>query len=261
VTLTVTDPLGASTAATTTATISPAGSNQGPVARAGGPYSGLSGNAIAFDGSASFDPDGSIASYSWNFGDNATGTGAAPSHSYANPGTYTVTLTVTDNLGASGTATTTVSVTQSSGLPLTWLNSFGAVNPVDSLVSLTITFDLSTDIPQTPGPEALQSWAVDSLKWDPTRLRYYSFNFGSGLGQVDPTHAFSTGTLSFSSTQSAAHSTGVIAIATIQFKVIGPHGATTTTTTALGPLLGTAATGFFSYGTQTTLVEATLQIP
>lgn len=68
-------------------------------------------NGCAFDATGSSDPDGSIASYSWSFGDNKTGTGATPSHSYTDGGTFTVSLTVTDNDGA--TATTTHDVTVS----------------------------------------------------------------------------------------------------------------------------------------------------
>ncbi|ADD39942.1 S8 family serine peptidase [Stackebrandtia nassauensis] len=62
-----------------------------------------------FDGNGSSDPDGSVASYKWNFGDGTTGTGAAPFHRYS-PGTYKVTLTVTDNKGATGSVTKTVTV-------------------------------------------------------------------------------------------------------------------------------------------------------
>jgi hypothetical protein len=64
-----------------------------------------------FDASGSRDPDGSIVSYAWTFGDGGTGSGLTPSHSYPATGDYTVTLTVTDNLGDTGQASDTVSVT------------------------------------------------------------------------------------------------------------------------------------------------------
>lgn len=65
----------------------------------------------AFDGTGSNDPDGTVNSYAWDFGDGTTGTGSTASHTYAAAGTYPVRLTVTDNLGATGTATTSVSPT------------------------------------------------------------------------------------------------------------------------------------------------------
>ncbi len=65
--------------------------------------------ACTFDGSGSSDPDGSIASYAWDFGDGTTGSGAKPNHTYAAAGTYTVSLVVTDN--SAGTASATRSVT------------------------------------------------------------------------------------------------------------------------------------------------------
>jgi hypothetical protein len=146
--------------------------------------------------------------------------------------------------------------------PLSWRNDFGPVNPVDSIVALTITFDLSTDLPQTTGPEALQTWVVDSLRWDPAVLRYFSFNFGPGsAGSVNPTDALTHGKLLFSGIQSVSGSTGVITIARIQFKVIGGSGATTSTATSLGTLLGTPATGSFSYGAYTQVVEGSLRAP
>ncbi len=52
---------------------------------------------IEFDASGSFDPDGNIANYLWDFGDGENGTGISPIHKYAAPGTYTVTLEITDN--------------------------------------------------------------------------------------------------------------------------------------------------------------------
>src|SRR2546428_428203 len=49
----------------------------------------------------SSDPDGTIATWRWDFGDGSTGgTARNPSHTYSAGGSYTVTLTVTDNQGA-----------------------------------------------------------------------------------------------------------------------------------------------------------------
>lgn len=65
---------------------------------------------IAFDASASKDPDGTIASYAWSFGDGGTGTGRTVTHNFKTYGTFTVSLTVTDNQGATGTAARTVEI-------------------------------------------------------------------------------------------------------------------------------------------------------
>ncbi len=261
VTLTVTDNQGSTASAGTTVTVTSGGGNQPPVAQPGGPYTGVTGTAVSFDGQASSDPDGTVASYAWTFGDGATATGPTPTHAYASAGTYTVALTVTDNLGATGTASTSATIS-GAGTPFHWQGSFGPINPADSLVALTVTLDLSTDIPETPGPEALQSWAVDSLQWDPAVLRYFSFNFGpGGAGSVNPTDANSQGKLIFSGVQPAAQSTGVITIAVIRFKVIGASGSLSTTRTALGPLLGTAATGGFNYRSKTDVNEGSISSP
>jgi YD repeat-containing protein len=88
--------------------------NQPPVANAGGSYSGMTGQNTVFSGAGSFDPDGQIASYSWNYGDGGTGVGVSPTHAYSSPGSYAVTLTVTDNLGAQASASTTATVSSSS---------------------------------------------------------------------------------------------------------------------------------------------------
>ncbi|MGB3209625.1 MAG: PKD domain-containing protein [Desulforhopalus sp.] len=58
----------------------------------------IDGDVVNFDASGSFDSDGSLVSYSWDFGDGATGTGVSASHQFT--GTYpSVTLTVIDNSG------------------------------------------------------------------------------------------------------------------------------------------------------------------
>jgi hypothetical protein len=62
-----------------------------------------------FVGTPSVDPDGTISSYSWNFGDGSA-TGVTPHHDFTAGGDHSVTLTVTDDEGASGATTKTVSV-------------------------------------------------------------------------------------------------------------------------------------------------------
>jgi PKD repeat protein len=87
--------------------------NQPPVAEANGPYSGNPNAPITFSSAGSADPDGSIASYSWDFGDGSPpSTQPNPSHAYASAGSFTATLTVTDNQGATGTDTAPVTVAQ-----------------------------------------------------------------------------------------------------------------------------------------------------
>ncbi|WP_227497103.1 LamG-like jellyroll fold domain-containing protein [Planctomonas psychrotolerans] len=70
----------------------------------------VDGLSVSANGSASKDPDGSITSHAWTFGDGGTATGAIASHTYAAAGTYTVTLTVTDNAGATAKTTSVVEV-------------------------------------------------------------------------------------------------------------------------------------------------------
>ena len=79
--------------------------------------SGTAPLAVAFDGSASSDPDGSIASYAWTFGDGGSATGPTTSHTYQSAGTYTARLTVTDNQGATGTTTLAITVSLRSDAP------------------------------------------------------------------------------------------------------------------------------------------------
>ncbi len=80
------------------------------------PSAATAGQAVSFDASLSIDNDGSIASYSWDFGDGATGTGQRPMHTYQSAGTYTVKMTVTDNNGATRTKTILVAVGEGTSL-------------------------------------------------------------------------------------------------------------------------------------------------
>ncbi len=75
------------------------------------PTSGNIPLSVAFGGSASSDPDGSIASYAWDFGDGSTGAGVSCSHTYIQAGVFIATLTVTDDEGAQDSATVSITAT------------------------------------------------------------------------------------------------------------------------------------------------------
>jgi PKD repeat protein len=94
----VTDDDGATDWSTATVDVD-AVPNLPPTAVDDGPWEGTASVEMTFDGSASFDPDGTIVSWEWTFGDGATGSGSTVTHTYAAPGSYWVTLTVTDDLG------------------------------------------------------------------------------------------------------------------------------------------------------------------
>ena len=113
VSLTVTDNEGGTTTRTDSVTVSVT-PNTPPTAAFSMDCNQL---ACTFNGSASADSDGTIASYGWEFGDGATATGPTASRTYAAAGTYTVTLTVTDNEGTVGTQTATVSVAPTPNTP------------------------------------------------------------------------------------------------------------------------------------------------
>lgn len=76
-----------------------------------------------FDGSGSSDIDGSVTSYSWNFGDGASAIGGTASHTYSSSGTYTVTLTVTDDEGSTDNSSQSVSVSDGT-ITQIWVNEF-----------------------------------------------------------------------------------------------------------------------------------------
>lgn len=76
------------------------------------PTAGYAPLNVSFDGGSSTDSDGNIASYAWNYGDGATGSGANVSHIYGTVGNFTATLTVTDNSSMQDSATQMIQVTQ-----------------------------------------------------------------------------------------------------------------------------------------------------
>ena len=87
--------------------------NQPPIANfTYSPEEPVVNQSVTFDASSSYDPDGNITAYEWDFGDgNFTSTTEEKiTHIYASPGNYTVNLTVTDDEGAKNSTSKEVSV-------------------------------------------------------------------------------------------------------------------------------------------------------
>ncbi len=267
VVLTVTDDDGATATDQATVTITAGGgsANVLPVAQANGPYTTVAGTPVALSSAGSSDPDGSIASFAWTLGNGQTVSGASPTVTYAAAGTYTVTLTVTDNRGGTASDQATVTVTAAPppppSQPIVWRNVVGPIDVVNNLVAITVSYDLRTNIAETPGVEALASFVVDSLKWDPSVLQFYAVNLGPNVfGTVNQSQAFA-GKLSMTGTVSGAQSQGLITLVTIRFRLVGTPGSTTTTATTLGPLTGPSSTGFYIYNAKTRVEEGQVVVP
>jgi glucose/arabinose dehydrogenase/chitodextrinase len=87
--------------------------NRAPVARmSASPTAGTAPLTVAFDGSASSDPDGDALTYAWDFESDGTAdaSGAVTSHTYTANGTYTAKLTVSDGNGGTNSTTTRIDV-------------------------------------------------------------------------------------------------------------------------------------------------------
>ncbi len=172
VSLTVTDDEGeVSVPATTTASIA---LDEAPTALTDGPYNGTVNVPLVMDGSASFDTDGVIVSWDWDFGDSTTGSGETTSHTYAAEGVYTVTLTVTDDFGNTGTTSTTATITATALLPP--IADVGG--PYNGIINDPVAFN-----------------GTASTDPDGTIVRY-DWDFGDGTVLTDagptPTHTYTT---------------------------------------------------------------------
>ena len=162
------------------------GSNVGaPTADAGGPYfefffDTLGYSDVTFDGSGSY---GSIASYSWNFGDGETGTGVSPTHRYTSADNYTVKLTVTGYGGSSSDTTyalltpvgnnnpTDPTVTGPDLCSLDSACEFGAISTDEDGHQIKYTFDWGdTTDTTTTGLVANNTQVNESHNWTSTGI-------------------------------------------------------------------------------------------
>ena len=103
---------------------------------------------VRFDGSGSSDPDGTIVSYSWVFGDGATGEGPTTTHTYPDAGSYTPQLTVVDDRGAAHTQ---------SGAPIT-VNSPPGTG--ENVISGVVWHDADADGLRDEEEETIPSFVV-----------------------------------------------------------------------------------------------------
>jgi hypothetical protein len=84
--------------------------NQPPIANPNGPYTGFEGDNIEFFSNGSYDPDGTVIAYLWDFGDGSTSTEENPIYVYQDNGIYPVVLTATDDDGLTDTDPTEASI-------------------------------------------------------------------------------------------------------------------------------------------------------
>ncbi|MBN2603625.1 MAG: PKD domain-containing protein [Candidatus Thermoplasmatota archaeon] len=115
--LTVIDNDGTSSQKDTTVTVVEGSANKPPIAKPGGPYTCIATELVGFDGSESYDSDGSIVNYTWYYGDGAIGYGVTTSHIYSEDGMFLVELKVTDNEGDDSIEEVLITVNKKPGLP------------------------------------------------------------------------------------------------------------------------------------------------
>ncbi|WP_199873481.1 PKD domain-containing protein [Ideonella sp. A 288] len=130
--------------------------------------------AVYFSSTGSADADGSIASYTWNFGDGQSSTGPSASHTYA-AGSYAARLTVTDNQGASATSAPIAITANATALPpqpkalvfdkpvLVGGNSTAATVTVTSAAGVTVTLSSSnTTVVKVPAKVSIPAGATSA---------------------------------------------------------------------------------------------------
>jgi hypothetical protein len=138
---------------------------------------------VHYDATSSFDPDGSIASYDWDFGDGTRGSGAVIDHQFPGAGAYGVALTVTDQQGGASTRHTIVAIGMQGFLKAKEKNTCGCIG-------MDVKDSGSIDQPNDPSANRL-AYTADGIPGipaaDTTNLGAY--NDGAAGTQLDTTKA------------------------------------------------------------------------
>ena len=160
-----------------------------PIADANGPYEGEVGKAVTLDGSGSFDSDGYIALYEWDFeGDGVFDFSSAESttsHIYATAFTGVVILRVTDNEGNTDTDEASITIVQTDNIPPTTTLEIGEpkyVDPMDNIyVTSTTPFTLTAE--DNPGGIGVESifYRIYNTTYDTGWLEYSAPFYLTGL--------------------------------------------------------------------------------
>ncbi len=160
-----------------------------PIADANGPYLGYVGLPITFDGMGSYDLDGTIVSYEWDFDDDGEfddATGATPSKTWNSAYFGNISLKVTDNDGNEDVDSTTVTVREpvaietATGTGTAYFASDAGT--IEDLIALNES-DLPEENPNVDFPHGLFSFNITGL--DPGQ----TVNITIALPQDIPTTA------------------------------------------------------------------------
>jgi PKD repeat protein len=151
VTLTVTDNESFTATATVDVVVQPPGPHPPNARFVASPSPVDPGVLVTFNASTSSDSDGTIVSYSWNFGDSSPAdTRVVATHSYLVRGVYTIVLSVTDNQSLSSTAAHQVVVDVSPRAAIQFA-------PETIYIGVTVTFDGSSST-DSDGTIVSHSW-------------------------------------------------------------------------------------------------------
>ncbi|CAD6492864.1 MAG: PKD domain protein [Candidatus Argoarchaeum ethanivorans] len=128
------------------------------------------GDEVSFLSTGSEDPDGTIVSYNWTFGDGNTSEVANTTHTYATANAYTVMLTVTDNDGATDTTTVTINVHETGAVSVSLYTGWNLIAVPVNDASADTAAELASKI----------TGCKEVVKWDATTQMYVEYTKISG---------------------------------------------------------------------------------